>query len=91
VLPTRAARHGLIFTSEGRLNIKNRRFAEDQGPLDSECSCMVCARYSRAYLRHLFVTQEVLGAVLNTLHNLAFYLNKMEKVRAGIEAGSAAS
>jgi len=88
VLPTRAARHGLIFTSEGRLNIKNRRFAEDQEPLDPECRCMVCARYSRAYLRHLFVTQEVLGAVLNTLHNLAFYLDTMESVRDAIELGA---
>jgi queuine tRNA-ribosyltransferase len=88
VLPTRAARHGLIFTSEGRLNIKNRRFAEDQGPLDPECRCMVCARYTRAYLRHLFVTQEVLGAVLNTLHNLAFYLDTMESVRDAIELGT---
>jgi queuine tRNA-ribosyltransferase len=88
VLPTRAARHGLLFTSEGRLNIKNRRFAEDQGPLDPECRCMVCARYSRAYLRHLFVTQEVLGAVLNTLHNLAFYLDTMKAVRDAIELGT---
>ena len=87
VLPTRAARHGLLFTSEGRLNIKNRRFAEDQGPLDPECGCMVCARYSRAYLRHLFVTQELLGAVLNTLHNLAFYLDTMESVRDAIQLG----
>ncbi len=88
VLPTRAARHGLLFTSEGRLNIKNRRFAEDPGPLDPECRCMVCARYSRAYLRHLFVTQEVLGAVLNTHHNLAFYLDTMEAVRDAIELGA---
>src|SRR5271168_1807542 len=88
VLPTRAARHGLLFTSEGRLNIKNRRFAEDQGPLDPECGCMVCARYSRAYLRHLMAAQEVLGAVLNTLHNLAFYLDTMESVRDAIELGT---
>jgi queuine tRNA-ribosyltransferase len=81
VLPTRAARHGLIFTSEGRLNIKNRRFAEDQGPLDPECGCMVCQRYSRAYLRHLMASQEPLAAVLNTLHNLAFYLDTMQKLR----------
>jgi len=87
VLPTRAARHGLLFTSEGRLNIKNRRFAEDQGPLDPECCCMVCARYSRAYLRHIFVTQELLAAVLNTLHNLAFYLDTMESVRDAIQLG----
>ncbi len=81
VLPTRAARHGLIFTSEGRLNIKNRRFAEDHGPLDPECGCMVCQRYSRAYLRHLMASQEPLAAVLNTLHNLAFYLNTMQRLR----------
>jgi queuine tRNA-ribosyltransferase len=88
VLPTRAARHGLLFTSEGRLNIKNRRFAEDQGPLDPGCRCLVCARYSRAYLRHLFVTQEVLGAVLNTVHNLAYYLDTMRAVRDAIELGT---
>jgi len=88
VLPTRAARHGLIFTSEGRLNIKNRRFAEDQGPLDPECQCMVCQRYSRAYLRHLMVAQEPLAAVLNTLHNLAFYLGTMQKVRMQLESSA---
>ena len=87
VLPTRAARHGLIFTSEGRLNIKNRRFAEDQNPLDLECSCMVCQRYSRAYLRHLMVAQEPLAAVLNTLHNLAFYLGTMQRLRDRLDAG----
>ncbi len=87
VLPTRAARHGLLFTSEGRLNIKNRRFAEDQGPLDPECGCMVCQRYSRAYLRHLMASQEPLAAVLNTLHNLAFYLDTMQKLRDRLEPG----
>jgi queuine tRNA-ribosyltransferase len=90
VLPTRAARHGLLFTSEGRLNIKNKKFAEDQGPPDPECSCMVCRRYTRAYLRHLMTAQEPLSAVLNTVHNLAFYLETMAKVRAGI-VGSQAS
>jgi queuine tRNA-ribosyltransferase len=89
VLPTRAARHGLLFTSEGRLNIKNRQFAEDQGPADPNCGCMVCRRYSRAYLRHLFAAQEPLAAVLNTLHNLAFYRETMRKVREEIAtAGS---
>jgi queuine tRNA-ribosyltransferase len=87
VLPTRAARHGLIFTSEGRLNIKNRRFAEDEGPLDPECHCMVCERYSRAYLRHLMASQEPLAAVLNTLHNLAFYLDTMQKLRDRLDTG----
>jgi queuine tRNA-ribosyltransferase len=81
VLPTRAARHGLLFTSEGRLNIRNRQYAEDQGPADPACNCMVCRRYSRAYLRHLMAAQEPLAAVLNTLHNLAFYLETMRKVR----------
>ena len=85
VLPTRAARHGLLFTSEGRLNIKNKKFAEDEGPADPVCSCLVCRRYSRAYLRHLMAAQEPLSAVLNTLHNLAFYLETMRKVREGIE------
>jgi queuine tRNA-ribosyltransferase len=81
VLPTRAARHGLLFTSEGRLNIKNRQYAEDQGPADPNCACLVCRRYSRAYLRHLMAAQEPLAAVLNTLHNLAFYLETMRNVR----------
>jgi len=85
VLPTRAARHGLLFTSEGRLNIKNKKFAQDEGPADPECGCMVCRRYSRAYLRHLMAAQEPLSGVLNTLHNLAFYLETMRKVREGIE------
>lgn len=86
VLPTRAARHGLLFTSEGRLNIKNRQYAEDQGPADPSCACLVCRRYSRAYLRHLMAAQEPLAAVLNTLHNLAFYLETMRKVREEIAA-----
>jgi queuine tRNA-ribosyltransferase len=87
VLPTRAGRHGLLFTSEGRLNIKNRRFAEDQGPADPECTCPICARYTRAYLRHLFASGEPLGAQLNSIHNLAFYLETMRRVRQQL-AGS---
>lgn len=90
VLPTRAARHGLLFTSQGRLNIKNLRFAADQGPIDAKCACSVCARYSRAYLRHLFVSGEVLGAVLNTIHNLAYYLDTMRAVRHAIKLGELA-
>jgi queuine tRNA-ribosyltransferase len=89
VLPTRAARHGLLFTSQGRLNIKNRQYAEDQAPLDPACNCMVCRRYSRAYLRHLMSAQEPLAAVLNTLHNLAFYMETMRKVREEIAGGLA--
>jgi queuine tRNA-ribosyltransferase len=91
VLPTRAARHGLLFTSEGRLNIKNKKFAEDEGPADPACECLVCRRYSRAYLRHLMAAQEPLSAVLNTLHNLAFYLETVRKVGEGIELGASSS
>ncbi|HEV8495037.1 MAG TPA: tRNA guanosine(34) transglycosylase Tgt [Candidatus Angelobacter sp.] len=87
VLPTRAARHGLLFTSEGRINIKNARYAQDQGPADPKCACRVCARYSRAYLRHLFVSAEPLAGVLNTVHNLAFYLDTMRGVRHAITLG----
>lgn len=87
VLPTRAARHGLLFTSEGRLNIKNTRFAQDQNPIDPRCGCKVCSRYTRAYLRHLFVTGEPLAGALNTVHNLAFYLDTMRTVRHAIELG----
>ena len=84
VLPTRAARHGLLFTSEGRLNIKNKQYAEDQSPPDPACDCMVCRRYSRAYLRHLVQSGEPLAATLNTIHNLAFYLGIMDRVRASL-------
>ena len=87
VLPTRAARHGLLFTSEGRMNIKNLRYAQDSSPLDPKCGCRVCSRYSRAYLRHLFVSQEPLAGVLNTIHNLWFYLDTMRSVRHAIGLG----
>jgi queuine tRNA-ribosyltransferase len=90
VLPTRAGRHGLLYTSEGRLNIKQARFAEDAGPPDPNCSCRVCARYSRAYLRHLYVAGEALAGVLNTLHNLAYYLDTMRAVRHSIKLGNLA-
>jgi queuine tRNA-ribosyltransferase len=86
VLPTRAARHGLLFTSEGRLNIKNKRYAEDQGPPDPACDCMVCRRYSRAYLRHLMQAGETLSGTLNTIHNLAYYLGIMRRVRAELQS-----
>jgi queuine tRNA-ribosyltransferase len=88
VLPTRAARHGLLFTSEGRLNIKGKKYAEDQGPPDPACACMVCRRYSRAYLRHLMHSGEALSATLNTIHNLAYYLGIMERVRKSMETAS---
>jgi queuine tRNA-ribosyltransferase len=87
VLPTRAGRHGLLFTSEGRLNIKNTRFAHEQGPLDAKCGCKVCSRYSRAYLRHLFVSGEPLAGILNSIHNLWFYLDTIRSVRHAIQLG----
>ena len=87
VLPTRAARHGLLFTSEGKISIKQARYAHDPGPLDPKCGCRVCRRYSRAYLRHLYASNEVLAQVLNTLHNLSFYLDTMRRVRHSIRLG----
>ena len=87
VLPTRAARHGLLFTSEGRLSIKQARYAQDADPLDPNCGCRVCQRYSRAYLRHLYASNEVLAQVLNTVHNLSFYLDTMRRVRHSIRLG----
>jgi queuine tRNA-ribosyltransferase len=87
VLPTRAARHGLLFTSQGKVNIKQARYALDEGPLDPECKCRVCSRYSRAYLRHLYAANELLAQVLNSIHNLAFYLDTMRAVRQSILLG----
>jgi queuine tRNA-ribosyltransferase len=86
VLPTRAARHGLLYTSQGEVSIKQARHAKDESALDPECRCRVCRRYSRAYLRHLYASNEVLAQVLNTIHNLSFYLETMRKVRASISA-----
>jgi queuine tRNA-ribosyltransferase len=87
VMPTRAARHGLLFTTEGRINIKSARYAHDPAPLDPGCGCWVCSRYSRAYLRHLYACREVLAPVLNTIHNLAHYLDTMRRVRQAISFG----
>ena len=88
VLPTRAARHGLLFTSEGRININGKCYAEDQGPPDPACNCMVCRRYTRAYLRHLMHSKEALSATLNSIHNLAYYLGIMERVRGQLEGAA---
>jgi queuine tRNA-ribosyltransferase len=85
VLPTRNARNGYLFTSQGRVLIKNARYAEDQSPLDTNCSCMTCRRFSRAYLRHLFLSGEHLYAMYATLHNLTFYLDMMKKIRQAID------
>ncbi|MBZ5495147.1 MAG: tRNA guanosine(34) transglycosylase Tgt [Acidobacteriia bacterium] len=84
VLPTRNARNGCLFTSEGRILIKNAAYADDERPLDPGCSCPTCRRYSRAYLRHLFMAGEYLSATLNTLHNVSFYLDTMRKIRESI-------
>ena len=84
VLPTRNARNGQLFTSEGRINIKNARYAEDDGPLDPQCGCYTCRHHSRAYLRHLFMAGEMTAGVLNTLHNLSFYLDTMRRIRDAI-------
>jgi len=90
VLPTRAARHGLLFTSEGKVSIKQARYAGDESPLDPNCGCRVCSRYSRAYLRHLYAANEVLAQVLNTIHNLSYYLDTMRAVRHSISLGRGA-
>ncbi len=87
VLPTRNARNGLLFTSAGRLHIRQVRFAQDHRPPDERCNCKVCRRYSRAYLRHLFVSGEMLGGILNTYHNLFFYLDTLRRIRETIAAG----
>jgi queuine tRNA-ribosyltransferase len=86
VLPTRSARNSLLFTSEGKLVIKNARYAKDERPLDPKCGCYTCRTFSRAYLRHLFVAQELVAMRLNTLHNLHFFLNLMAEARSAIEA-----
>src|SRR5262249_33518955 len=90
VLPTRAARHACLYTSEGRVLIKNARYAEDQLPIDPQCSCAVCRRYSRAYLRHLFSAREINAAILATHHNLHFYLDLMSRIREAIGFGNLA-
>jgi queuine tRNA-ribosyltransferase len=88
VMPTRNARNGSLFTSEGKVAIKNARYAADEGPLDPACSCMTCRTVSRAYLRHLFMTGEIAASVYNTIHNLSFYLDLMRGVRQAIASNS---
>jgi len=91
VMPTRNARNACVFTSEGRLAIRGARYARDNGPLDPACACAVCRRYTRAYIRHLFVAREMLAAILATYHNVYFYLDTMRKIRQAIGAGDFAS
>jgi queuine tRNA-ribosyltransferase len=90
VLPTRAARHACLYTSEGRVLIKNARYAQDENPIDRSCSCSVCRRYTRAYLRHLFAAGEITGAILASHHNIHFYLDIMGQIRESIEFGNLA-
>ena len=87
VLPTRNARNGQLFTSEGPINIKNAQFVEDDGPVDPACGCYTCRTFSRAYLRHLYMAGEMTGGTLNTLHNLSFYLDTMRRIREAISFG----
>lgn len=88
VMPTRNARNGQLFTSRGKLNIKNSRYKDDSQPLDDACLCEVCRRYSRAYIRHLYMSGEILGSVLSSLHNVSFYLDTMRGIRQSIELGT---
>jgi queuine tRNA-ribosyltransferase len=90
VLPTRAARHACLYTSEGRVLIKNARYATDTRPIDPRCNCSVCKRYTRAYLRHLFSAGEITAAILATHHNVHFYLDIMRQIREAIEFGNLA-
>ena len=88
VIPTRNARNGQLFTSTGKLSIKNARYAEDSGPLDPACDCPVCRNYSRAYLRHLYLAGELLAPRLHTWHNLHYYQRLMRTMREAIEQGT---
>jgi len=88
VLPTRNGRNGLLFTSQGRMHIRQVRYARDNRPIDDTCGCPACRRYSRAYLRHLFVAGEMLGGILNSCHNVFFYLDTMRRIRQTIAAGN---
>jgi len=88
VIPTRSGRTGLVFTSRGRLVVKHARFKEDQRPLDPACACYTCRSFSRAYLRHLFLSNEILAPRLLTLHNVALYQNLMHRLRVAVRAGA---
>jgi queuine tRNA-ribosyltransferase len=88
VMPTRVARNGTLFTWQGKVSIKREQYKADPSPLDPECECYTCRNYSKSYLRHLFLSGEILGARLNTIHNLYFYMNLMKKIREAIEMGT---
>lgn len=85
VLPTRVARNGTLFTSQGKISIKRQQYREDDTPLDPECGCYTCKNYSKAYLRHLFLSGEILGSRLNTIHNIYFYMNLMKEARQALQ------
>jgi queuine tRNA-ribosyltransferase len=88
VMPTRNARNGCVFTSQGKVIIKNTKYARDESPLDPACECPVCRRYSRSYIRHLLVAGEMLGAILTTQHNLHFYIDRMREIRQSLLFGA---
>ena len=90
VIPTRSARFGVAFTSRGKVTIKHARYRDDPGPLDPECPCYACARFSRAYLRHCFTANEILAPRLLSLHNITFYQSLMARIRAAIDEGPGA-
>jgi queuine tRNA-ribosyltransferase len=88
VIPTRNARNGLLFTSQGAIQIKNQAYKFDTGPLDPACDCYTCRNFARAYLRHIFHAGEILASILNTIHNIHYYLRLMEDIRAAIKSGT---
>jgi len=88
VMPTRNARNGTLFTSRGKMSIKQAQYAEDGKPVDEACSCYTCRHYSRAYLRHLYLANEILSSRLNTIHNIYYYINLMRHIRETIEDGT---
>ena len=87
VIPTRCARNGLLFTNREKIVIKNARYSDDDSPLDSSCDCYTCRYYSRAYLRHLFMAREILAMILNTIHNIRYYMHLLEMIRQAIRNG----
>ena len=87
VMPARNARHARLFTWEGAINLKNAKYITDDSPIDPHCDCPVCRRYSRAYIRHLFVAEEMLAMRLSVMHNLYFYNKLMEKIRQALDEG----
>ncbi len=88
VMPTRNARNGVMFTSTGKVSIKQARYRDDEAPVDAACGCYTCRHYSRAYLRHLYQSHEILASVLNTIHNLYYYHSLMRQMRDAIAAGT---